>query len=65
MRNLRNIRFDVWGSPPEFAIRDISAVAWDSATGDVILTYGPSHGDDIVELVRAKKDFEGQNETNE
>ena len=55
MRNLRNIKFDIWRSPEDYSIRPVTAVAWDSASGDAILTYGPSEEDALVELVRASK----------
>lgn len=59
MRNLRNIRFDIWRSPEDYAIRPVTAVAWDSGSRDVILTYGPSEEDTLVELVRASRNTTG------
>lgn len=55
MRNLRNIKFDIWRSPEEYSIRPVTAVAWDSGSEDVVLTYGPSEEDTLVELVRASR----------
>lgn len=60
MRNLRNIKFDIWRSPEEYAVRAVTAVAWDSGSGDVVATYGPSEEDTLVELVRASRNTTGE-----
>jgi elongator complex protein 1 len=55
MRNLRNIRYETWRSPDEFGVRDITAAAWDTASDAVVVTYGPSEIDTLVELVRVER----------
>lgn len=59
MKNLRNIRYDIWASPEQYAVREITAAAWDEESEEAVVTYGPSEGDDLVELVRAGKDESG------
>jgi elongator complex protein 1 len=55
MRNLRHSRFDVWRSPEDFAVRSITAAAWDASTESAVVAYGPSENDTLVELVRASR----------
>jgi hypothetical protein len=55
MRNLRNIRYETWRSPPEYEFRQISATAWDNTNDEVIVAYGPSENDTLVELVRVAR----------
>lgn len=65
MRNLRNIKYSTWRSPPEHQERQITAVAWDLGSDSLICAYGPAENDDLIELVRVtiKKGLNTQYET--
>lgn len=58
MKNLRNIRHDVWtglGEPLDSDTtlsRDITAVCWDAARNEVLATIGPHNETGKIELVR-------------
>ena len=60
MRNLRNTRDSVWTSPSSLEDRPISATAWDVASDSLILAYGPSEGNSLIELVRIESDFDNE-----
>jgi elongator complex protein 1 len=55
MRNLRNIRYSTWRSPPDHQERQITAVAWDLGSDSSICAYGPSENDSLIELVRVEQ----------
>lgn len=54
MRNLRNIRHNVFKGP-----YPSSAACWDVARDDVIVAFGPRAEDARIELVRVAKQEDG------
>lgn len=60
MRNLKNIRYSTWRSPPDHQVRQITAAAWDTSSQSQIVCYGPSETDTLIELVRVKKGLKAE-----
>lgn len=62
MKNLHNLRHDVWRGTEEvqdvdtWPCRAITAVCWDAAKNEVLATIGPHNEAGKIELVRLSSD---------
>ncbi|KAI1083926.1 IkappaB kinase complex, IKAP component [Whalleya microplaca] len=52
MRNLRNIRYNVWKSSVDLDGEPITSTCWDPAKDEVLCTFGPSDQDGRIRLAR-------------
>jgi elongator complex protein 1 len=50
MRNLRNIRYNVWGNAVA-----VTSACWDPANDEALCTIGPTEEKATIELVRVKE----------
>ncbi|GAP83825.1 putative elongator complex protein 1 [Rosellinia necatrix] len=52
MRNLRNIRHNVWATTTDFNGSAITSTCWDPAKDELLCTLGPDPGDGRIRLLR-------------
>ncbi|KAI0974953.1 IKI3 family-domain-containing protein [Xylaria arbuscula] len=52
MRNLRNIRYNVWNTSTTFEGSAITSTCWDPAKDELLCTLGPDAADGRIRLVR-------------
>ncbi|KAI0018278.1 IkappaB kinase complex, IKAP component [Xylariomycetidae sp. FL0641] len=52
MRNLRNIRYNVWDSATELDGENITSTCWDPAKDELLCTLGPNEADGRIRLLR-------------
>ncbi|KAI1192993.1 IKI3 family-domain-containing protein [Nemania serpens] len=52
MRNLRNIRYNVWNTSAKFQGSAITSTCWDPAKDELLCTLGPDAADGRIQLLR-------------